>query len=375
MSSMPRTAGRFDPAQLQVEGEAPPKPRHDAGAGDGQPVRPGRDSAGGQHSPATRTWRCRRASARATRRRLRKFCSVFPDMFYMEARGRNYFDTSKDQGRYLSAGFHNVMGYFRDDEPLYELLLDDQQQKAIGRNVAGNGFRRLDHRPDVRAVQQLRRARQRDDRGRRRPGRAPRYPEDKEVTSEVKIRQLESSYLDQAKGGSAGRHPGHQGLFRFVNTTVRSVEKTQIDGRAGPACRRCCSFAARAYRRPLTRLRRTICWPITTSCRDKDGLDHEEAMRETIVEHPDVARLLLPHRSRRSAGHGRSSAVGLRSGQPAELFPVVERAGRGIAGPRRGGDLHEPKVIAAQARRMLKDPRIRGAGRGVRRQLARFPPF
>ncbi|MCX6610670.1 MAG: DUF1587 domain-containing protein, partial [Acidobacteria bacterium] len=42
-----------------------------------------------------------------------RFCSVFPDMFYKESRGRNYFNTGKDEGRYLSAGFHNVMGYFR----------------------------------------------------------------------------------------------------------------------------------------------------------------------------------------------------------------------------------------------------------------------
>ena len=40
---------------------------------------------------------------------------MFPDMFYKEERGRNYFNMTKDRGRYLSAGFHNVMGYFRDD--------------------------------------------------------------------------------------------------------------------------------------------------------------------------------------------------------------------------------------------------------------------
>ena len=39
------------------------------------------------------------------------------------------------------------------------------------------------------------------------------------------------------------------------------------------------------------------------------------------------------------------------------------------------GDLHEPEVIAAQARRMLQGSRGPGAGGRVRRQLARFPPF
>ena len=31
-----------------------------------------------------------------------KFCRVFPDTFYMEERGRNYFDKTKDRGRYLA---------------------------------------------------------------------------------------------------------------------------------------------------------------------------------------------------------------------------------------------------------------------------------
>ena len=44
-------------------------------------------------------------------------------MFIVSERGRNYFDKSKDRGRYLSAGFHNLMGYIRDDQPLYELIL------------------------------------------------------------------------------------------------------------------------------------------------------------------------------------------------------------------------------------------------------------
>src|SRR5204863_5688710 len=60
-----------------------------------------------------------------------RFCSVFPDTFYMAERGRNYLDTTKDRGRYLSAGFHNVMGYFRDDQPLCELILDDAQRKQL----------------------------------------------------------------------------------------------------------------------------------------------------------------------------------------------------------------------------------------------------
>src|SRR5947209_4788573 len=60
-----------------------------------------------------------------------RFSAVFPDAFYVSERGRNYLDPTKDKGRLLSAGFHNLMGYFRDDTPLYELILDEKRQKEL----------------------------------------------------------------------------------------------------------------------------------------------------------------------------------------------------------------------------------------------------
>src|SRR4029077_19016469 len=62
-----------------------------------------------------------------------RFSSVFPDAFYIRERGRFYPDDSQDKGRLLSAGFHNVMGYFRDDTPLIELILDDKGKKELDR--------------------------------------------------------------------------------------------------------------------------------------------------------------------------------------------------------------------------------------------------
>ena len=60
-----------------------------------------------------------------------KFSSIFPDTFYVRERGRFYPDDTEDKGRLLSAGFHNVMGYTRDDAPLSELLLDEKGQKEL----------------------------------------------------------------------------------------------------------------------------------------------------------------------------------------------------------------------------------------------------
>src|SRR5262249_58782531 len=60
-----------------------------------------------------------------------RFSSVFPTAFCLRERGRFYPITSMDKGRLLGAGLHNVMGYFRDDTPLIELILDENGKKEL----------------------------------------------------------------------------------------------------------------------------------------------------------------------------------------------------------------------------------------------------
>src|SRR5262249_1574698 len=62
-----------------------------------------------------------------------RFASVFPDAFYVRERGRYFPDDSEDKGRFLSAGYHNTMGFFRDDTPLMELILDEKGKKDLDR--------------------------------------------------------------------------------------------------------------------------------------------------------------------------------------------------------------------------------------------------
>ena len=60
-----------------------------------------------------------------------KFAAVFPDRFYTSERSQNYFNIGNATGHLLSAGFLNRMGYFRDDVPLYQLVLDKSQQDHL----------------------------------------------------------------------------------------------------------------------------------------------------------------------------------------------------------------------------------------------------
>ena len=83
-------------------------------------------------------WRARRLASRRMSARgftaprdVKVFCRVFPDAFFVSDRPP-YFDLKGGaQGRPLSAGFHLMQGYFRDDTPLCELVLDDAQRNEL----------------------------------------------------------------------------------------------------------------------------------------------------------------------------------------------------------------------------------------------------
>lgn len=71
----------------------------------------------------------------AMREAYSDFCSVIPNAFYVAERGRPYAREEKQEaaGRLLSAGFHSMMGYYRDDRPLMELVLDQQGCEELDR--------------------------------------------------------------------------------------------------------------------------------------------------------------------------------------------------------------------------------------------------
>ena len=59
------------------------------------------------------------------------FCRTFPDAFFVSERGP-YFDPNlSGPGRLLTAGFHLMQGYFRDDAPLRELVLDESGRREL----------------------------------------------------------------------------------------------------------------------------------------------------------------------------------------------------------------------------------------------------
>ena len=276
-------------------------------------------------------------------------------MFYKESRGRNYFRTGKDEGRYLSAGFHNVMGYFRDDQPLYELLLDKKQQATLDEM-----WREMDFVAsiNIRTYVEFAKLGTRGTRDDFKDGEPEvREIEVEEIISEAKIRKLEADYLEVAKGGSDVAIQAVKDFFDTANEGIRWVKRARRD--AEPShLQSLFDFAARAYRRPLSPADRADLLSFYREARERYGLDHEGAIREAIV-----LVLTSPKFSYRV------DLVEARGGiQPLSDFDLASRLSyflwssmpdEELLQHAAAGDLRKPEVIKAQARRMLQDPRIR----------------
>jgi len=289
-----------------------------------------------------------------------RFCSVFPDAFSISERGRDYLGKPKDEqekGRLLSAGFHSMMGYFRDDGPLYELILNDAQQAELDalwqeldfitsapmRQYAGFlWFERTDSRYLRDEVFDFARA------------------EDKNAASEAMIRRLGEIYLAKARDKGAEGTPllAIEDYFRNINSQIRWVEQARLKAEPSHVAA-LVEFAERAYRRPLTLAERDDLAAYYRALRQTDELSHAEAVQDVLV-----SVLMSPHflyRMDLAAAEGeRRPLTDYELACRLSYFLWSSLPDEELLDHARAGDLHQPKVLLAQTRRMLRDDRVRG---------------
>jgi mono/diheme cytochrome c family protein len=301
-----------------------------------------------------------------------RFASVFPDAFYVKERGRYFPDDSEDKGRFLSAGYHNTMGFFRDDTPLMELILDEKGRKELDRLWDEFDFiAAFTERTWVQyffnqsgEVQGLG------------PESGTARPPDHEITDAAVIIELRDAYLAKATADPSNDPQAAEAIrdhFNGVNATLRGLEKEHAD--AEPKhLEALLQFAARAYRRPLTGAERNDTLAYYRTLREKNGLSHEDAMRDSIASvlmSPDFlyridlldARMGLP----KPATHPKVSAhapvqplAGYALASRLSYFLWSSMPDDELLGHAAAGDLDKEGVLLAQTRRMLKDPRARG---------------
>jgi hypothetical protein len=304
-----------------------------------------------------------------------RFADVFPDAFYISERGRYFPDDSEDKGRLLSAGYHNVMGYFRDDTPLIELILDEKDKKELDR--LWDEFEFMGDFTTRTWVQYFFNQSGEVQGHGRESGSA--RPSDEQVSSTQVIFGLRDAYLNRA---AASRNPvANEAIrdhFRRVNETIRRVDRMRIE--AEPRhLDALLQFAARAYRRPLSQAESQDLAGYYHSLRDKSGLTHEEAMRDALVSvlmSPKFSyRIdLTNNEPNRPASDGPNRAVALRrvststSVEPLSNYALASRLSyflwssipdEELLAHAAKGDLQNPEVLSAETGRMLKDERAR----------------
>ncbi len=336
------------------------------------------------HQEAAPRWAALSAKARATDADLvvpkaersryeasfARFASVFPDNFYVAERGRYFPDDSEDKGRLLSASYHNTMGYFRDDTPLMELILDEKGQKQLDRL-----WDEFDFTASYTArtwvqyfVNQSGEVQGKGDES------GSDRPLDHEITDTAVIMKLQEAYLAKALADPKNDPVAPQAIrehFDGVNTTLRTLEKEHVDAEP-KQLDALLRLAARAYRRPLTKVERDDLLAYYHALRNKNGLSHEGAVRDSIASllmSPDFLYRIDLLDTGTAIPTTALKTAAVTSSRPLSAYALASRLSYFLWASMpddellrhaASGDLLKQDVLLAQTRRMLKDERVRG---------------
>ena len=290
-----------------------------------------------------------------------RFCLVFPDSFYISERGRDYVDEANKQqgerGRLLSAGFHSMLGYFRDDAPLYHLILDESSQQEIDRLWQELDF--VTSAPMRQYVGFLWYERT-DSTFMREPQFDFARPENKAAFSPPLIEQLQKVYLEKAVRNGAGsvEREAIEHYFREMNEQIRWVKQARLE--AEPVhVEALLAFAARAYRRVLLPAEQEELVTYYRLLREEHQLSHTEAIQDVLV-----SVLMSPMFCYRldvaGAGNGQRELTDFELMSRLSYLLWCSTPDEELMKVAAAGELHQRQVLVAQLRRMVQDDRVRG---------------
>ncbi len=294
----------------------------------------------------------------------KNFCSIFPDTFYVAERGRAHIDTKdaaqEGKGRLLSAGFHSMMGYFRDDQPLYELVLSESQQQEIDRLWRELDFITFAPRRQYSGFIWYERAESSFiNEERFNFVRA----EDRAANTDAMIDRFADVYLEKVrdKNGEERVIEAVRFYFADMKRQLRQLEK-ELQAAQPTQVAALLEFAERAYRRPLSVDERRSIEGFYDSSRQLPSADHRSALEDTLM-----SILVSPSHLYRWDLQSQSTEVHpLVDVEMASRLSYFLYASLPDARLRERAELkqlNDEKVLVAEMRRMLSDDRARGMAR------------
>ena len=303
-----------------------------------------------------------------------RFADVFPDTFAVTERGRYWPDNSEDKGRFLSAGYHNSGGYYRDDTALMQLILDQKGQQEINRLWDEFDFI-ADHTQRTYTQWFFNNSGAVDGNGAE--SGTPR-PQGHEITETVVINQMRDKYVAKALAdpkNDKAAVPAIQFHFKWINDLLRGLEKERKAAEPKHLAS-LTNFAERAYRRPLTAAERTDLLAYYKQLRTKNRLSHNDAIRDSVVSvlmSPDFLYRFDLSKTAAAPKPGLVKAATSNAkpfaSEPLSSYSLANRLSyflwssmpdAELMKHAAAGDLTNPKVLLAQTQRMLKDPRTAG---------------
>ncbi|MDB5343859.1 MAG: Protein of unknown function (DUF1587)/Protein of unknown function (DUF1592)/Protein of unknown [Schlesneria sp.] len=286
-----------------------------------------------------------------------RFCHVFPNAFAVSSRGHYADQKLGAEVRLLTAGFHLMQGYFRDDQPLCELILSDEERRELDLMWQELNFITLVPLRQYKDFLFFERAE------------PPRFaggpefdfarPEDKDSTSDEKLTRMRKAYLEKARksGASESALEAIETYFTNMSSDARWIEKTHREAEPTHVAA-IVRFAEKAYRRPLDQAERDDLAAFYCRLRDTDGLLHEDAIRDCIV-----SILMSPffcYRFDLAADSGQiQSLTDYELASRLSYFLWSSMPDDELLAHAAASDLHHPQVLLTQARRMLRDARVR----------------
>lgn len=287
-----------------------------------------------------------------------RFCRLFPSAFSVSSRG-HYANPELGSGvRLLTAGFHLMHGYFRDDRPLYELILNPEQQQELDALWRDLNFVTQSPIRQYKDFLFFERAE------------PPRFaggpefdfarPENKDVTSSDKLQQMHDVCLQKARkqGASEVAQGAISSYFRSMDAEIRWIEQAQQ--KAEPVhLHALLRLAERAWRRPLLKAEQNDLTAFYHELRNGDGLSHEEAVRDTVA-----SILMSPYFCYRFDvvvdGEGIQPLSDYELASRLSYFLWCSMPDEQLLTAAAAGNLRDRDVLRHQTRRMLEDDRVRG---------------